>query len=381
MHRYFRCLLLEETVDVEVKVKTMRDIHTFRRDCTTQVISCKPWSPRLHPLPSLIKKMQTYLELDGKLGNQPCTSTYQLGNTTSLQKTPVPQKVANKKRRTKTPIKRQFKVRLVEKSLLVNPEPEVVATTATLTQTSVVKPTTTTAKHSLIPLMVYSLAQSKIQEIPNPTRKFQEEESPFTPNHGNTPVAQQQPKAKNIATSTAPLTIDNTPWANTIQALKYLFVARASWPIPPNVNEVPTPTFVKTEKADEKTSPKQAAIPHTLILNKPQNSKAAEEACGWGPQCAICTQSTPNIKAKDSEEDWNGDRERNRKEDQLERNYYPPSPQYSPSCDFPDRLSHHYKLEKDRNVRLEFLNEKFNLDYYSDSNSDSDFDHEYETLI
>ena len=41
MHGSFRCLLPEETMDMEVKVKMMRGIHTFRRDHTTQVISCK----------------------------------------------------------------------------------------------------------------------------------------------------------------------------------------------------------------------------------------------------------------------------------------------------------------------------------------------------
>ena len=76
LHRYFRCLLPEETMDMEVKVKMMRGIYTFKRDHTTQVISCKPWSPRLHPYPSIIRKMQTYLELEGKDDNQPCTSTY-----------------------------------------------------------------------------------------------------------------------------------------------------------------------------------------------------------------------------------------------------------------------------------------------------------------
>ena len=82
---YFRCLLLLDTVDVEVKVKTMRGIYTFRRDRTTQVISCKPWSTRLCPYPSLIRKMKAYLELEGKLSPkpksqpqphlQPCTGT------------------------------------------------------------------------------------------------------------------------------------------------------------------------------------------------------------------------------------------------------------------------------------------------------------------
>ena len=179
-------------------------------------------------------------------------------------------------------------------------------------------------------------------------RKFQEEENVFIPNCSNPPMM-QQPKTTAAATSTAPPTRDDTPWPITMLASTNLFVARASWPIPPNVDDVSMPTFVKTEKTEEKTPPKQAAIPHALILNKPQNSKPAEEACGWGPQCPICTQSNPNIKMEDPEEDWNGNKQRNRKEDQLERNYYSPSPKYSPSYDFPDRLSQHYRIERDRN--------------------------------
>ena len=71
LNRYFRCLLPLETVDVEVKIKMMRGIHTFRRDRTTQVIKCNPWITRLCPYPSLIQKMKTYLELDDKLGPKP----------------------------------------------------------------------------------------------------------------------------------------------------------------------------------------------------------------------------------------------------------------------------------------------------------------------
>ena len=68
-------LLPIETMHVEVKVKTVRGIHTFRRDHTTQVISCKPWSPRLYPYSSILRKMLTYLELEGKSGTQLHTST------------------------------------------------------------------------------------------------------------------------------------------------------------------------------------------------------------------------------------------------------------------------------------------------------------------
>ena len=51
LNGYFRCLLPLETVDIEVKVKMMRGIHTFKRDRTTEVITCNPWSTSLHPTP------------------------------------------------------------------------------------------------------------------------------------------------------------------------------------------------------------------------------------------------------------------------------------------------------------------------------------------
>ena len=138
-------------------------------------------------------------------------------NHSTAEGTLISKKAADKKKRTKTPMKRQFKVRLIEKSLPVNTESEAVATITTLMQMPVVVQTTTTTKPSPIPVMVYNLAQSKIHEIPNPARKFQEEESPFTPNCSNPPMV-QQPKATATATSTAPLTRDDTSWPNTMPA-------------------------------------------------------------------------------------------------------------------------------------------------------------------
>ena len=93
----------------------------------------------------------------------------------------------------------------------------------------------------------------------------------------------QQLKAANTATPTMPPTKDDTLWPNTIPVSTNLFDARASWPMPSYMDEVPMPTSVKTEKAKEKTLPKQEAIPHALI--KPQNSKPAEQECRWGLQC------------------------------------------------------------------------------------------------
>ena len=45
-----------EVVDVEVKITSMQGTHIFRRDQTTQLITCTPWSTRLHPDPTIIKK-------------------------------------------------------------------------------------------------------------------------------------------------------------------------------------------------------------------------------------------------------------------------------------------------------------------------------------
>ena len=119
-----------ETVDVEVKVKMMERIHTFRRDRMTQVIFCNPWSTRLHPYPSFIQKMKTYLELEGKLGPKPrpqpqtqsqsCTSTPPQNNNPLIRKAPGP-KMTEKKRRTRVPAKRRYKVRVIGQPLPTTP--------------------------------------------------------------------------------------------------------------------------------------------------------------------------------------------------------------------------------------------------------------------
>ena len=94
MYGYFWCQLLEDTIDVEVTVRTMRDIHSFRRDCSTQVISCKPWTPNHHPYPSLTKKMRTYLELK----DQEADSAHPNPNYPEKSKMPLPQKEQNDKK-------------------------------------------------------------------------------------------------------------------------------------------------------------------------------------------------------------------------------------------------------------------------------------------
>ena len=71
LHSFFRYKLLVEVVDVEVKITSMQGIHIFRRDRITQLIKCTPWSTRLPLHPTIIKKMKTYLEVEGKMGPIP----------------------------------------------------------------------------------------------------------------------------------------------------------------------------------------------------------------------------------------------------------------------------------------------------------------------
>ena len=67
LHGFFRCKLAVE-VDVEVKVTLMQGTHIFKRDRTTQLIRCMPWTTKLHLHLNIIKKMKTFLEVENKMG-------------------------------------------------------------------------------------------------------------------------------------------------------------------------------------------------------------------------------------------------------------------------------------------------------------------------
>ena len=68
LHRFFKCKLPIEVVDVEVKVMSMQGTHLYKRDRTTQVTKCVPWTNNIHPHPTIIKKMKTFLEVENKMG-------------------------------------------------------------------------------------------------------------------------------------------------------------------------------------------------------------------------------------------------------------------------------------------------------------------------
>ena len=68
LHGFFRCKLPVEVVDVEVKVTSMQGMHIFKRDRTTQLIRCVPWTTKLHLHPNIVKKIKTFLEVENKMG-------------------------------------------------------------------------------------------------------------------------------------------------------------------------------------------------------------------------------------------------------------------------------------------------------------------------
>ena len=115
LHEFFRYHLPVEMVDVEVQKTFMQGTHIFRRDRMCQIIKCNPWSTRLHPHPTLIKKMRTYLELEGKLGPkfQPQSDQSRPAQPNTNHHVRTDTKVTDKRRKL-IPTKR-YKVQVVAK--------------------------------------------------------------------------------------------------------------------------------------------------------------------------------------------------------------------------------------------------------------------------
>ena len=191
------------------------------------------------------------------------------------EKTLVPKK-AEKKRRARALVKRRYKVRVIAQPMPANqtspvhpilpaePTPTV-ATSTTTTLMPVVKSAATS-----IPVTVYNLVQGKFEGILYPTGRPQVEENPSAPSC-NMPQQRQQPEATPNVTNFQ--VREDTPWPNTVPASTNLFEARAKWPIPP----AETPKVVKMERTE--VPPRVAAIPHAMVMNKPQNNRPVEEKC------------------------------------------------------------------------------------------------------
>ena len=90
---------------------------------------------------------------------------------------------------------------------------------------------------------------------------------------------------------------------------------------------------------------------------------------------------------EEHEKDWDGNRqiEQPRMCPQNTQHPQPQNAQHPQSFDVPARYSEQIRLRRECEERIECLNEKYNLDYYSslesDFNSELELEHKYETLI
>ena len=242
----------------------MRGFHMFWRDRTMQVMKCNPWSTKLHPSPSLVQKMKTYLALEGKLGpkprpqpqtqSQPSTSIPPQSNNSITRKAPRTQ---DKWKEEKNQSAYQKEVQIEGNCPAHTYHPSANCTTefdlnCTYPQSShYLHPNA----HDKICCHIHpgdgvQFSKGKVWWSSLPNRK--------TPGWGNSFSPQVQPSTTWSYTQCLYLPIrEDTPWPNTESATTNLFEVRADWPIPP------TPAPTKTE-----VPPQIAVIPHSMDLPK-----------------------------------------------------------------------------------------------------------------
>ena len=68
--RLLRCSLPKDTISVGLRVRTVKAIHTFRKDYTSDQATCSPWRRQMKPSTSLRKKMGAFEE-EKRVENSP----------------------------------------------------------------------------------------------------------------------------------------------------------------------------------------------------------------------------------------------------------------------------------------------------------------------
>ena len=278
LHRFFKCKLPVEVVDVEVKVMSMQGTHLYKRDWTMQVTKCVPSTNNIHPHPNIIKKMKTFLEVENKMG-----TTIQTSMQNSQFRPPLPQ---------------------------INP--------------SICRFDNVERRKTIMPKRKFRPATPKVT-VTNP------------------PLLQAPPKPNN---DNPPMTREDTPWPGAIEMSGDLFKER-DWLLPKG--------YLAMQNKEEN-------IDITSLKEEPKitdNSK--NDKCGWGPDCPFC-------KAQE------------KKEENLQQRPLP-NPQTLKQAKT--------KSQQLWEVEMERLNDKYNLDCFSDSELDSKsdkgkeycYEHGYETLI
>ena len=56
-----RCSLPKDIIDIDLQIHTLRGIHTYKKDRSSQVNKYSPWGTEITPFPSLKKKMMEFM--------------------------------------------------------------------------------------------------------------------------------------------------------------------------------------------------------------------------------------------------------------------------------------------------------------------------------
>ena len=168
----------------------MPGTHTFRRDRTYQIIKCNSWSTRLHHHLTLIKKVKTYLELEGKLGPKSQTQPDQSRPTQPNTNPHVRKETKVTEKRKKLISTKKYRVKVVARC---KPIPKTNNTTVQLPLTTPSAPTNS--------------------EKQNPPQESTSDSNPLP--------------LKNIPTHAG------TSWPEAGNMSGNLFKLRKDWPIPP----------------------------------------------------------------------------------------------------------------------------------------------------
>ena len=144
-------------------VRMMKGIHTFKKDCDNQTSLCSQWGSLVYPFPSVVKKMEVYLEERRNIAD-PFHPTHTYTNRPTISPFVKPQTSKKKKTRDSTKRrkkvnhqvnKKQYKVRKLK-------VPFSLSKTAMPTFTLASVPTTNTATTAMTTLLVPSKPPSTL---------------------------------------------------------------------------------------------------------------------------------------------------------------------------------------------------------------------------
>ena len=160
----------------------MKGIHTFKKDHINQTSSCSPWGLQVHPFPSLVKKMEAYLEERRNITDPfPLTCNYPdrpIRSPCMRSQTPKRKKTKNLKKRSRKvnhqASRKQYKVKLEEPfSLSKAAKSTFILASAPTTKTPTTTTTAFTPPTTSNPTALVTVTTEYFHDVQNKTLSIQ----------------------------------------------------------------------------------------------------------------------------------------------------------------------------------------------------------------